>query len=590
METEKDIHETDTETDDDEDEDEGDDENEDEGNLYTPEAGDSLDEVLQRRISLQNNLHNTNLSTQQGWLKSWTIFMSIRELLEVANLIKSTMYRKLKPASFVKSVDGLRFFDAFVGTTVVGRVISGRGCFFLLQYDSSLSRDCLYQRTTKDADLNLAGTHGCGMKESALCLLRQNAELRMWMPARAVDSSFPGESWTWKQTPEGIMKVKGYMSKTYKARAFLTVVRNLSSSFTFDPRKFLFFKSSVELMHIIPTPIKQFEGVLDYQILVGSSGVYNYGIFVEESELTKKLGFGLNGRYKLADRYRTRTDDVKGRLAAAIKVAVRKEPEKITPYLVRYAKTDSLEWLFPEVPRAEDSEINHNFRNLKSLLIYGLSKMPGYEAQRILLTGPEWTPGEQAIAVSLGYVVFEIADSIHRYEKKVLRPALKSLKIAVSTTSAVAVQDYFVHSCGLTQYTFWEFSINGLIDESAIQPFYVSENDVILSLVGPEGASLKGSYKEVCMGLISKLTSNGGSVLLESIFDTLGKGGHNLPLTAGMEGNNAVGEKRARHGELLSFSKRSVHGDDVSRKLLAEVTKELTDWSKSVNERMKKLN
>ncbi len=608
MYTNEDIHETDTEPDEDEDEEEGE--------LYIPKARDSLDEVLRRRTPLGNSLFNTGLSTQQGWLESWTIFMCIRELLqnfvdhvlfkteeevkivevmlsafdpEVADLITSTGCRKLKPRDFVKSVDGLRFFDAFVGTIVVGRVISGRGCFFLLQYDSSLSRECIYQRSTKGADLKLAGTHGCGMKESALRLLDQGAELRMWMPAKAKDDKYPGESWTWTLR-ERIMKVQGNMSIKYKARALLTVVRNLPSSFTFDPRKYLFFESSMESMQIIRTPImKVQEVVLDYQILIGSSGVFNYGIFVEDTELTKKLGFGLNGRYKLADRYRTRADDLKGRLAAAIKVAVRKKPALITPLLMEYAKTDSLEWVFPQVPRAEDSETNHNFQNLKELLIHGITKTPRLEASQrsiLLLTGPEWTRGERAIAVSLGYVVFEIADSIHRYEDKVLRPALKSRGTDLSATSAVAVHNFFVKSCGLTQYRFWEFKIDGLTDESAIQPFYVFDDQVYLSLVGPEGASLKGSDKEVCMGLISKLISHGPSNLLEKVFEALDRGRYK-PLTACMEDNNDVGggeiyvghhlpnevlgEKRAHHGELLSLPKRTRHGDDVSSKLLAEV-------------------
>lgn len=587
--------------------------------LYVPCPGDGIEEMVQKRVPLGAKTTTTGLTAHQGWIKSWTTFMAIRELIQ--NFMDHMRFRFFKemvvletrgdgsgwepwkelvhqsrciPASFMESGEGFRFFCVMAGKYRVGNIVSGHGIFIIAQHNSTLSMDCLYMRSTKHLDPNMAGTHGCGMKEGALLVLTQGGRMKMWMPANAADSLFPGEAWTWKLSCEGIMKVRGSPLKTYKERTLLTAFTHLPPDFAFDPTKFLMFKiCDAPKCKFIDAPMRQpMTCPLDYRILLDRTGIYNYGIFVQEHELTTALGIGLDGRYKLADRYRTKADDVKRRLAAAIKVAVRRDAVSLMPHLINSAMSQSLAWIFPKHPRLEDSMNNHGFRDLPAMLTYGILKCDTtLVPDAVVLAGAEWTPEERGVAKALGYSVFNVYDRMHGYEDRVIFPAIKKQKASILPGSVGAsVQHFFVSDCGMgKEYAFccWQVDLSSQVAAAGhLRPFYILGKEVILTVDRSNGTFLV-EEKELCMRLLSRLLSDGCSrTLLDKAFSALqGRCGAaptiKHPMRPPTEETGAFGSAAAADDDKCNArpAKRSRRGDDGVLAFMDNLKKSVNDIS-----------
>lgn len=398
------------------------------------------------------------MTDRAGWLKSWTTSMAIREFLQnmmdhlrtqtseniifqkiddfncwsssdVSEEIKSIM--AIKEPEFFESTKGLSCYVAKVSTGILAYLVHGRGKFILVQMESTLSRCHLFQFSTKPSDMSSAGCHGCGMKEAALFLLNEGCQVRMWMPAETLPSDYPGESWTFRLSPQGAMVVTASKRKTYTSRSLITIISDIRESWKFDSSKYLAFRppTTPDNRILIKTRNSgQSNQVLDYTLLLDDDGIFNYGIFVQESVKARSIKMGLDGRYKLKDRYRNMVHDADSRLAIAVKVGVRLKPHIVIPILLDCK--ESLQWIFSgNIRRKEDPLSVHKFHDLQTMLVTGISLWKTLNTESIILVDSFWSQREINFTKEIGFFVFEVSDPIMTFREKVLLPHMRKTAI-----------------------------------------------------------------------------------------------------------------------------------------------------------------
>ncbi len=398
------------------------------------------------------------LTSRAGWLKSWTTSMAVREFLQnmidhlstqtseniifqkiddfnfwsssdVIKEIKSTL--AIKEKDFPEKSEGLSFYAAEVSTGILAYIVHGRGKFILVQMESTLSRCHLFQFSTKPSDMSSAGCHGCGMKEAALFLLNEGCQVRMWMPAETLPSDYPGESWTFRLSPQGAMVVTASKRKTYTSRSLITIISDLRESWKFESSKYLAFHppTTPDNRILIKTRNSgQYNQVLDYTLLLDDDRIFNYGIFVQESVRASSIKMGLDGRYKLKDRYRNMVHDVDSRLAIAVKVGVRLKPHLVIPRLLDCK--ESLQWIFSgNISRKEDPLSVHKFHDLQAMLVTGISLWKTLNTESIILVDSSWSQREINFTKEIGFFVFEVSDPIMTFRKNVLLPHIRKTAI-----------------------------------------------------------------------------------------------------------------------------------------------------------------
>ena len=244
--------------------------------------------------------------------------------------------------------------------------------FFFLQHDSTLFPGHLLQRTSKGGNASLAGAHGCGMKEAALCLLADGASLKFFMPADpdpAAES--PGDIWTWGFGASGVLRVRSHKSKRYKARDLLIVAHSESyvvSDFFHEADYLpLFFNTSADgearRAHATQKKVRAASnageinqyavGVMNDPINLPLAGrFYNHGIFVSklEEDIARSLpGVFLDSEFKLSSRYRNTIPKMRSHVVAAIRLALLKSIDacRAVESVLKVSKHDVLPWMEP---------------------------------------------------------------------------------------------------------------------------------------------------------------------------------------------------------------------------------------------------
>jgi hypothetical protein len=102
------------------------------------------------------------------------------------------------------------------------------------------------------------------------------------MPAETLPSDYPGESWTFRLSPQGAMVVTASKRKTYTSRSLITIISDLRESWKFESSKYLAFHppTTPDNRILIKTRNSgQYNQVLDYTLLLDDDRIFNYGIF-----------------------------------------------------------------------------------------------------------------------------------------------------------------------------------------------------------------------------------------------------------------------------------------------------------------------
>ncbi len=282
-------------------------------------------------------------------------------------------------AKTVRLSKSVTVYAAHVDSVEYGCVGVFETGFFFLQHDSTLFPAHLLQRTSKGNNASLAGAHGCGMKEAALCLLAAGASLKFFMPAKPDPTAqCPGDIWSWGFGPSGVLRVRSHKSKRYTARDLLIVAHseNFGVSDFFKEADYLslFINATVdgEARRTGQTRIKvrtasqpgdankYVVGVVndtDNSPLVGR--FYNHGIFVSkmDEDIARSLpGVFIDSEFKLQDRYRNHVPAMRSHVVAAVRLALLVSPSacRVVESVLRAAKHDVLPWMEPPLSSNPD--------------------------------------------------------------------------------------------------------------------------------------------------------------------------------------------------------------------------------------------
>lgn len=410
------------------------DDDDDDDNDYGEQQEDTIDykihltKQLGRRARFTQ--YTTGLTTLCKWLDNWTVTMAMREFMQntidytskmtyprmvvferkesvpekVQNVIPSDVLKLVKSAINESTVQYFETTLQFGGiprsSVITGQAKEGQdslGFFIIVQADTTLFKEHLYQKSSKCDDISQSGAHGMGFKESALYLLKHQAQLRMWMPAAAVEESKPGDKWNFFLRKDTVMVVQS-TPVAFEARNLVIAATHIKSDCRFNPCMFLaFHHGQLDAMQV---DVRVGQGVSYYKVLLDpmyAGKFFNYGIEVNSYPILRTLGIGIDGGFKLDDRFRNEVHDVRNRVGIILKSLFRKKDPKII--LDRIA--DKLGGV--DLKHCRRNEDAYPGEDVFMCLKEAVHKWKNVPKKRVHLIDVGWSDAEKDAMVGLGY-------------------------------------------------------------------------------------------------------------------------------------------------------------------------------------------